>query len=89
MIYQLPNPIDVSTPLGDCTALFIIDYGIDTNTVWLCRMSGGSVKHFLSDDIKVYGNPMYGNGWDISGKPTNRWGKGAKRNMDFIKKANN
>lgn len=64
MIHQLPSPIDVATPLGDCTAIMIIDYGIDTNTVWVCRMPGGEVKHFLSDDVRVYGNPMYGKGWD-------------------------
>lgn len=87
MIYQLPNPIDVSTPLGDCTAILIIDYGIDVNTVWVCRMPGtGEIKHFLSDDIRMYRNPMYGNGWDVEQKPRKRWGKNAKRNMNFLKK---
>ena len=65
MILQLNPTIEVKTPLGDCEAIFIIDYGINTNTVWVCRMEGGDVKHFLSDDIKIYGNPMYGKGWDI------------------------
>ena len=71
MIYQLPNPIDVLTPLGNCTAIIIIDYGIDTNSIWLCRMSGGEVKHFLSDDVKIYGNPLYGKGWDVFGNQVN------------------
>lgn len=64
MIYQLPNPIDVATPLGPGTAILIIDYGIDVNTVWVVRFAGGEVKHILSDDIRMYGNPMYGHGWD-------------------------
>lgn len=64
IMYQLPNPIDVSTPKGDGTAIIIIDYGIDVNTVWVVRFPGGAVLHILSDDIRVYGNPMYGKGWD-------------------------
>lgn len=67
MIYQLPNPLDVLTPLGDCTAIMIIDYGVDVNTVWVCRMPGGYVKHFYSDDIRIYNNPMNGKGWDVVG----------------------
>lgn len=66
MIYQLPNPIDVATRLGDGTAIMIIDYGIDVNTVWLVRYPGGEVKHLLSDSIRVYGNPMYDKGWDTA-----------------------
>lgn len=86
MIYQLPNPIDVLTPLGECTAIIIIDYGIDINSCWVCRMPGGEIKHFLSDDIKIYLNPMYGQGWDV--KPFEAVKKipaGAKRKTDFLK----
>lgn len=66
MIHQLNPTIDVKTPLGDCEAMFIIDYGINTNSVWCCRMPGGEVKHFYSDDIRIYDNPMNGKGWDIA-----------------------
>jgi hypothetical protein len=65
MIHQLNPTIDVKTPLGDGEAIFLIDYGVNTNTVWVCRMNGGEVKHFWSDDIKIYGNPMNGKGWDV------------------------
>ncbi len=65
MIYQLPNPIDVLTPLGDCTAIMIIDYSKDINTVWVCRMPGGYIRHFYSDDIRIYLNPMDGIGFDV------------------------
>ena len=84
MMLQLNPTIDVSTPLGDAEAFFIIDYSVNVNTVWVCRMSGGEVKHFYSDDIRIYDNPMNGNGWDV-GK---RIPKGAVRNMDFLKKKN-
>jgi len=66
MILQLNPTIDVATPIGEGTAIMIIDYGIDVNTVWIVRFSGGEVKHVLSDDIRVFGNPMYGKGWDVN-----------------------
>jgi hypothetical protein len=84
MMLQLNPTIDVSTPLGDGEAFFIVDYGVNVNTVWVCRMEGGEVKHFYSDDVRIYDNPMNGNGWDVdkvSKLPSN-----AKRNMDFLKK---
>lgn len=83
MMLQLNPTIDVQTPLGDGEAFFIIDYGVNVNTVWVCRMAGGEVKHFYSDDIRIYDNPMNGNGWDVT---TKRFPKGARYNMDFLKK---
>lgn len=82
MMLQLNPTIDVHTPLGDAEAFFIVDYGVNVNTVWVCRMAGGEVKHFYSDDIRIYDNPMNGNGWDVVTKLP----KDAKRNMDFLKK---
>lgn len=38
MIHQLNPTIDVSTPLGDATAIMIIDYGLDVNSVFMCRI---------------------------------------------------
>ena len=84
MMLQLNPTIDVSTPLGDGEAMFLIDYGVNVNTVWVCRMAGGEVKHFYSDDIKIYDNPMNGNRWDVVTKIP----KGAVRNMDFLKNKN-
>lgn len=66
MILELRNRITVDTPLGDGDAMFIIDYGLDVNTVWVVRLNGGQVKHFYSDDIRVYANPMDGRGWNVS-----------------------
>jgi hypothetical protein len=64
MIIQLSPTIEVNTPLGDGEALFMIDYGLNVNTVWVVRLEKGVVKHFYSDDIRIYGNPMNGKGWD-------------------------
>lgn len=65
MMLQLNPTISVKTPKGDAEAIIIIDYGVNVNSVWLCRMKGGKVLHFYSDDILMYDNPMNGNGWDV------------------------
>jgi hypothetical protein len=64
-IHQFPTPIPVHTPHGVGEALLIIDYGVNTNSVWLVRLRGGKVLHYYSDDIRIYDNPMNGEGWDI------------------------
>lgn len=51
---------------GDGEAILIIDYGLDVNTVWVIRLKGGVIKHFYSDDIRLWGNPMNGEGWDVN-----------------------
>lgn len=61
MILQLNPPIQVKTPLGNGLALFIIDYSININTVWVVRLDdNGTVKHLDSNDIFVRDNPMLG-----------------------------
>ena len=58
-ILQLNPTIRVNTPLGNGETLFLIDYHLNTNTIWVVRMdNGGKVKHFDSNDIRVWGNPM-------------------------------
>jgi len=85
---QLNPTIEVHTPLGDGEALFIIDYGINVNTVWIVRFPKGIIKHLYSDDIRVYGNPMNGKGWDVEilDDIVDKLPKNLKRNMDFLTK---
>lgn len=83
MILQLNPTIDIKTPLGDAEAIMLIDYGVNVNTVWVARMSGGLVKHFYSDDIKIYDNPMNGKGFDVGEDVVNKIPSNAKRKMDF------
>lgn len=65
-IHELNNPIEVKTPHGDGQAIMVIDYGLTINTVWVVRLNGGGyVKHYYSDDIQIYDNPMNGRGWDV------------------------
>lgn len=87
MILQLNPSIDVLTPNGEGTAIFIIDYGLEVNTVWVVRHKGGKLLHYYSDDVRVYANPMDGKGWDIENFDTiTKLPTGAKRNTDFLKK---
>lgn len=87
IMLQLNPTIDVLTPHGDGTAMFIIDYGPDVNTVWAVRLQGGIIKHYYSDDIRVYGNPMNGKGWDVQPFDTiTKLPPSAKRKRDFLKK---
>jgi len=65
VIHQFPSPIPVHTPHGEGQAILVIDYGLDVNTVWLVRLSGGKIKHYYSDDIRVYDNPMNGSHYDV------------------------
>ena len=65
MIHQFPTPLAIHTPLGAGEAILFIDYGLEVNSVWVIRLRGGIIKHFYSDDIRLYGNPMDGLGWDV------------------------
>ena len=61
MIIQLPQPIEVHTPLGKGKAIAWIDYGIDVNTVWKVILNAeGNVRNFFDDQIYVYPNKMDG-----------------------------
>ena len=57
-LHEFRTPIPVETPHGMGEALVLIDYGLNTNTVWLVRLHGGKIKHYWSEDIRVVGNPM-------------------------------
>ena len=65
MIHEFRTSIPVKTPHGDGEALLLIDYGINVNTVWVVKLDGGIVKHYYSDDIRIYDNPMNGKGWNV------------------------
>jgi hypothetical protein len=66
MIHEFRSSISVHTPHGEGNAIMLIDYGLDINTVWVVRLKGGLVKHYYSDDIRIYDNPMNGSGYDVT-----------------------
>lgn len=60
-ILQLPNPINVETPLGYGKAIAWIDYGPDVNTVWkVVLYADGSVRNFYDNDVYIHPNKMDG-----------------------------
>jgi hypothetical protein len=65
MIHEFKTPIPVHTPHGIGQAFLLIDYGLTVNSVWVVRLKGGKVLHYYSDDIRIYDNPMNGEGYDI------------------------
>jgi hypothetical protein len=65
MIHEFSTPVKVHTPHGAGECILLIDYGLNVNSVWLVRLKGGVVKHYYSEDIRVYGNAMNGMGIDM------------------------
>ena len=65
MIHEFKTYIPVHTLHGEGEAILFIDYNLTTNSVWVVRLKGGSVRHYFSNDIIIYDNPMNGKGWDV------------------------
>jgi hypothetical protein len=65
VVHEFKSPIPVHTPHGAGNALIMIDYGLNVNSVWFVRLKGGHLKHYYSDDIRIYDNPMNGEGFDV------------------------
>lgn len=62
MILQINPEIWVNTPHGEGRALFLIDYGMEHNSIFLVGLNDGRVKHYDSNDITMVRNEMYGVG---------------------------
>jgi hypothetical protein len=57
MIYELKQVLTVDTPFGEAQVLFIIDYGIHRNTIWVCAsFQDGKIRHFDSNQITITKN---------------------------------
>jgi hypothetical protein len=65
MIVRIDPVIHVATPHGYGQAIFLIDYGLDTNSVWVVRIKGGKVKHYFSEEIRIPDNEMNNRGIDL------------------------
>lgn len=56
-IHELQQILWVTTPHGDGQVLFIMDYGVHENTIWVVALEAdGIVKHYNSNDIKICKN---------------------------------
>ena len=57
MIHEIQQTLWVNTPHGLGQAMFILDYGIHHNTVWIVSLKlDGSIKHYDSNQISIERN---------------------------------
>ena len=60
MIYEFNNSIPVTTPMGDGYILYVKENGMWENDIFTVVLeNGGSVKHFTSEQIKVWKNATF------------------------------
>ena len=53
-IHELKQVLTVNTPFGEAQALFLIDYGIHRNTIWVCAsFEDGKIRHLDSNQITI------------------------------------
>lgn len=53
-IHELQQILWVTTPHGDGIVLFIMDYGMQNNTVWVIALEkDGAIKHYDSNQITL------------------------------------
>ena len=53
-IHEIQQVLIVETEFGKSQALFIMDYGVHLNTIWICAaLSDGRIRHFESNQITL------------------------------------
>lgn len=61
MIHECRKPIPCATPLGDGYIWYIKDNGmLENDEFCVVLLKGGHVRHFTSDQIKIWENATYG-----------------------------
>lgn len=54
MIHEIQQTLWVDTPHGIGQALFLIDYGIHQNTIWVvCLKHNGKILHYDSNQLTI------------------------------------
>jgi hypothetical protein len=57
IIHEIQQVIFINTPHGESQALFIIDYGLHLNTIWVAaNKKDGKVRHYDSNQISLIKN---------------------------------
>lgn len=68
MFHEFSSPIPVTTPLGDGYAIYVRDGGTWENDIWCVVLeTGGQIKHFRSDQIRIQANGTFDISKDLSG----------------------
>lgn len=56
-IHEIQQVLWVETPLGEGQAIFLMDYGIHENTIYIVALQDTrEIKHFTSEQIKICKN---------------------------------
>ena len=56
-IHEVKQVLKVNTPFGIAQVLFLMDYGIHQNTIWVCAsQEDGKIRHFDSNQISIVTN---------------------------------
>jgi hypothetical protein len=56
-IHEVHQFLTVNTEFGRAQVLFIIDYGIHQNTIWVCSSyADGKIRHFDTNQITLSPN---------------------------------
>ena len=57
VIHELQQVLWVTTPHGDGQVLFLMDYGVHENTVFVVALEEfGIIKHYNSNDVRLCKN---------------------------------
>lgn len=60
-IYEVKQILTCNTPFGEAQVLFIIDYGMHRNSIWVCAsFSDGKIRHFDTSQISITRNHTLG-----------------------------
>ena len=55
--HEVQQVITCNTPFGEAQVLFLMDYGIHRNTIWVCAsFEDGVIRHFDSNQITITSN---------------------------------
>jgi|688.fasta_scaffold240293_1 hypothetical protein len=57
IIHEVQQVLTCNTPFGEAQVLFLMDYGIHRNTIWVCAsFEDGVIRHFDSNQITITRN---------------------------------
>jgi hypothetical protein len=61
VIHEVQQVMIVNTPFGEEQVIFIIDYGIHMNSIWVCTsLSDGKIRHYDTNQITMTINHTLG-----------------------------
>lgn len=54
IIHEVQQVLTCNTEFGEAQVLFLMDYGIHRNTIWVCAdFKDGKIRHFDSNQITI------------------------------------